>query len=355
MEKKFFALSLCFFLSHFSTSHALDKQAIFNIFGWFTENQPSSQQYPTPNKNIDWAAVRQQVRSAFDNALATSYHPSDVQKEITQKREKASNEIIYELQYKTPLSEQEAKQEARKLAQLAALQFVIDKTEEISKREIQKIRTYQTYLISNYVSDEQITQAIKQKILNEARPYLDKYGVLRDLIGNNLEKKIKFLAETELGIHERQALLINYEQQPRYNDYSALPPHAQPSAPPADQVYHQGRNDNNNKNDDIYEIYPLFGKNELEHEKYFARFNKTGKDGIFRENECCTCNTEFGTEVQYRVNLPCGHSNLCQTCSYQWFYKENKNTCPTCREKIDKSTIPAQYIKDPRGYLNRNR
>lgn len=52
---------------------------------------------------------------------------------------------------------------------------------------------------------------------------------------------------------------------------------------------------------------------------------------------CCICLEDFG-DVPRVYMTPCAH-DICVNCGEQWFFTENKSSCPLCRQNVDKKAL----------------
>lgn len=52
---------------------------------------------------------------------------------------------------------------------------------------------------------------------------------------------------------------------------------------------------------------------------------------------CCICLEDFSTVPRVYLK-PCGH-DICINCGERWFFTENKNSCPLCRQTVDKKAL----------------
>lgn len=60
----------------------------------------------------------------------------------------------------------------------------------------------------------------------------------------------------------------------------------------------------------------------------------------YPSDECCICLDAFNNEVRQVFLNPCGH-DICADCATNWFFEQNKNSCPHpyCRSDVSKSEL----------------
>lgn len=66
-------------------------------------------------------------------------------------------------------------------------------------------------------------------------------------------------------------------------------------------------------------------------------YNPAPAQNYYPSLNCCICMEDFA-DVPRIYMTPCGH-DICVGCSERWFFTENKNSCPLCRQKVDKKAL----------------
>lgn len=66
-------------------------------------------------------------------------------------------------------------------------------------------------------------------------------------------------------------------------------------------------------------------------------YNPSPAQNYYPSLSCCICMEDF-TDVPRIYMTPCGH-DICVNCAERWFFTENKNSCPICRQKVDKKAL----------------
>ncbi len=66
-------------------------------------------------------------------------------------------------------------------------------------------------------------------------------------------------------------------------------------------------------------------------------YNPTPIQNYYTSLNCCICLEDFG-DVPRIYMAPCGH-DICVGCAERWFFTQSKNSCPLCRQTVDKKAL----------------
>ena len=97
------------------------------------------------------------------------------------------------------------------------------------------------------------------------------------------------------------------------------------------------------KEDDIIEVYPEGKISEVR--KKIEAEKTTGQKKIWRRSECVICTEKF-SRIGKRINLPCGHGNMCPPCFIRNYYVSGRHKCPEgCQDEIERADFKISYLK----------
>lgn len=100
---------------------------------------------------------------------------------------------------------------------------------------------------------------------------------------------------------------------------------------------------------DITEVYPYGDATTTLARK--TQGNNPHNGGLDRRPSCVTCKHPFGAKVQgkelKRVNLSCGHANICQDCLKKRLYESKAHRCPdlTCNKTVKDEEFPPSSLR----------
>ena len=88
---------------------------------------------------------------------------------------------------------------------------------------------------------------------------------------------------------------------------------------------------------------PFVGKqleNQLEQILTQQRLKRqTQQLKLYPTEACVSCLEDFDQQAIEQIFLiPCGH-DICKNCAHNWFFWQNKDTCPLCRAQVDKQRL----------------
>ncbi len=243
------------------------------------------------NNYIDYGRVARIALQEWERIFKPGLQTGVIKKEIAELGNKISKEIKEALENLSPLSQDAAHYEAKRMVHYYGLTYIEAKVQDLCWSKLSR-----TPINPELLDKNNIVHTITMGIVKEAEQKLIHNQTLDEFL-RNIEAKI----DNELQLIYRP-YLISYSSE-------------------------------------IVELYP---QTQSSLDEYHAKLERVKQ---YREDTCCVMGEEFGKGVK-RVNLLCGHT-ICVNCLYQWMNSErpNAHTCPICRASIKNADFPSSFLE----------
>jgi hypothetical protein len=292
---------------------------------------------PTSPKSTE---LEKEINDYIDFLLDTSGQRFEVRRFIQEKKSSFIHRIVPQIENMHHLSDIEKVQRAQQEAHAWILQLIADQSNEYATQHIQRIH-YNPPVNPSYLkrlSDRDVARNTTNEMLQEAQEKAEnsRYGALKDYIGDNLNKKVRFVVEREFGVYGNQTPAAAMPAYCSPTSRPSAPPMESAPAPTSRPLYPDLYVPSAPQA--IYEVYPEFVSDERNVD--FHQRREQGK--LYRDARCVVCFEKY-ERIGKRVNLFCGHS-ICPTCLYMLIYQARNKKCPKCRAEIRIDEFPKQVL-----------